>query len=112
VDGLDGGYTGRDGSTQVSREAVSKLVADASKNKRRAQEQKPPKPAAEEKTLCEKRKTTNNLLCGIFGSVAAGRSAPNVSLGTNAALSATIAAGCESAANWLEENAPGGACGK
>ena len=119
------GYTSADGSTQVSRDAVSELVKRASKPKAIAPGASPERsktgpdaqrePAAEEKTLCQKRKYTNQVLCGFLGSVAAARLVPGSTakaVAGSAAASPAIASICESTFNWLEENAPGGACGK
>ncbi len=108
-DGLDAGYTGKDGSTQVSRDAVSKLVADSGKKSKRAQTKKQTaKPADKEESLCKKRKATNKALCNILGAVAGWRARSSAPPGFGSQVAKT----CESTANWLEENAPGGACRK
>ncbi|MEZ4225891.1 MAG: hypothetical protein R3B13_33395 [Polyangiaceae bacterium] len=119
------GYTGADGSTQVSRDAVSELVKRASKptvlpprtkaEQPKAESKTQDEPGAQEKTLCEKRKNMNAFLCGLLGSVAAGRVVPGstrIDRAANATTSSTIGSACERTFNWLEENAPGGACGK
>jgi hypothetical protein len=105
------GYTGVDGSSQVSDEAVNQLVQNRKSNGARPT----PKTVSEappEKSLCEKRKAANQFLCGILGSTAAARSVRAKDVKTGVAVSAVIAEGCTRAADWLEENAPGGACGK
>lgn len=57
--------------------------------------------------LCERRLRTNDLLCKVLGGAVAFR-AP----GAAKILSGAIAGECVHAWKWLEENAPGGACGK
>lgn len=107
--GLDAGYTGKDGSTQVSRDAVNQLVRDAGKkSKPVVTTGEAPKPGGNEKTLCEKRKATNEVLCNALGVVATWRAGAMAVPGFGLEVVRT----CESSANWLEENAPGGACGK
>lgn len=87
--------------------ATEKLVKHArSKAKAKAK--------ARESQLCRERKNTNTYLCGVLGSVAAGRLVPGTSVGklTGANLSIVLSGACKGTFDWLEENAPGGACGK
>ena len=56
--------------------------------------------------LCERRLRTNDLLCKILGGAVALR-AP----GAAKIFAPAVAGECVHAWKWLEENAPGGACG-
>lgn len=73
----------------------------------------PPDPGAHPdavESLCERRLATNDLLCNVLGSVAAGRLGG--SLLVQASMSSAIAEACVHVAGWLEHHAPGGACGE
>lgn len=56
--------------------------------------------------LCERRLRTNDFLCKVLGGAVAYR-AP----GATKILAGAVAGECVHVFRWLEENAPGGACG-
>lgn len=79
---------------------TQQLVQHATRSKAKAHESK----------LCRERKRTNAFLCGMVGSLASGR-LTDMRLG-KAVISSAIGNACKDTFDWLEEHAPGGACGK
>jgi hypothetical protein len=102
-----------DGRTAAVAYLVSRSPKSAAEAKPPAAEAKPPsQPEPPERSLCEQRKDVNAYLCNVLGSLVAWRAMPSTARGAfgGAHVSMIVGDSCKQAMDWLEDNAPGGAC--